>query len=167
MAAISAFLLQHDNLVKHTMFLHSPYCTSGRSMVVGHVPMVHTCTNHIDVTAHTPAFLRVGKHSGMEAFFPVGLELPSQRTMSPRLYPFDHATNIYKETFINIYLYLLRFRSNQGCTSGRVTYSRQSTPASTLHASSHPRRPCAAAHPVTRGSNHVVDRYVVIVTRLL
>ena len=32
----------------------------GRSMVVGHILMVHTCslmcTNHIDMTAHTPAF---------------------------------------------------------------------------------------------------------------
>ena len=40
---------------------------SGRSMVVGHVPMVHTCslmcTNHIDMIAHTLAFLSVGKHS--------------------------------------------------------------------------------------------------------
>ena len=33
----------------------------GRSMVVGHILMVHTCslmcTNHIDMTAHIPAFL--------------------------------------------------------------------------------------------------------------
>ena len=32
----------------------------GRSMVVRHIPMVHTCslmcTNHIDMTAHTQAF---------------------------------------------------------------------------------------------------------------
>ena len=38
-----------------------------RSMVVGHVPMVHTCSficnNHIDMIAHTPAFLWVGEHS--------------------------------------------------------------------------------------------------------
>ena len=45
---------------------------SGRSMVVGHVPKVHTCsfmcTNHINMTAHTLAFLPVGKHSGVVAF---------------------------------------------------------------------------------------------------
>ena len=43
-----------------------------RSTVAGHVAMVHMCsfmyTNHIDMTAHTPAFLRVGEHSGMVAF---------------------------------------------------------------------------------------------------
>ena len=35
-----------------------------RRMVVGHVPMDHTCslmcTSHIDMTAHNPAFLQVG-----------------------------------------------------------------------------------------------------------
>ena len=46
---------------------HSHVVTADRSMVVGHVPTVHTCsfmcTNHIDMIAHTPAFLRVGEHS--------------------------------------------------------------------------------------------------------
>ena len=28
MAAVSTFLLQHNNLREHTMFLNSPYCTS-------------------------------------------------------------------------------------------------------------------------------------------
>ena len=46
---------------------HSHMLTVDRSMVVGHVPTVHTCsfmcTNHIDMIAHTPAFLRVGEHS--------------------------------------------------------------------------------------------------------
>ena len=41
-----------------TQFTHSYLI--GRSMVVGHILMVHTyslmCTNHIDMTAHTPAF---------------------------------------------------------------------------------------------------------------
>ena len=37
---------------------------SGRSMVVEHVPHVLLwCTSHIDMIAHTPAFLRVRKHS--------------------------------------------------------------------------------------------------------
>ena len=40
---------------------HSHMLTVDRSMVVGHVPTVHTCsfmcTNHIDMIAHTPAFL--------------------------------------------------------------------------------------------------------------
>ena len=40
---------------------------SDRSMVVGHVQTVHTCSfmcnNHIDIIAHTLAFLRVGEHS--------------------------------------------------------------------------------------------------------
>ena len=40
---------------------------SGRSVVVGHVLMVHTCsfmcTNHIDMIAHTLAFLWVGEQS--------------------------------------------------------------------------------------------------------
>ena len=39
-----------------------------RSMVVGHVLLDHTCssmcTSDIDMTAHTPAFLQVGQHSG-------------------------------------------------------------------------------------------------------
>ena len=39
-----------------------------RSMVVGHVPMDHTCsfmcTSHIEMTAHIPAFLWVGEHYG-------------------------------------------------------------------------------------------------------
>ena len=39
--------------------LTHPYLV-GRSMVFGHIPMVHTCslmcTSHIDMTAHTPAF---------------------------------------------------------------------------------------------------------------
>ena len=46
---------------------HSHLVTVERSMVVGHVAMVHTCsfmcTNHIDMIAHTAAFLRVGEHS--------------------------------------------------------------------------------------------------------
>ena len=46
---------------------HSHMVIVDRSMVVGHVPMVHTCsfmcTNHIDMIAHTLAFLRVGEHS--------------------------------------------------------------------------------------------------------
>ena len=37
---------------------------SGRNMVVGHVPMIHTCsfmcTNHIDMIAYTPAFYEFG-----------------------------------------------------------------------------------------------------------
>ena len=37
--------------------------TVDRSMVVGHIPMDHTCsfmcTSHIDMTVHNPAFLRV------------------------------------------------------------------------------------------------------------
>ena len=46
---------------------HSHMVTADRSIVVGHVPMVHTCsfmcTNHIDMIAHTPGFLPVGEHS--------------------------------------------------------------------------------------------------------
>ena len=42
-----------------THFTHSNLV--GRSMVVGHILVVHTCylmcTNHIDMTAYTPAFL--------------------------------------------------------------------------------------------------------------
>ena len=68
MAAMSAFLLQRVNLWKHTLFLHSPCCTLlslffrhlGRSMVVGLVPTVHTCsfmcTNHTGMIVHTAAF---------------------------------------------------------------------------------------------------------------
>ena len=46
---------------------HSHMVTADRSMVVGYVPTVHTCsfmcTSHIDMIAHTPAFVRVGEHS--------------------------------------------------------------------------------------------------------
>ena len=66
---------------------------SGRIMVVGHVPTVHTCsfmcTNHIDMIAHTLAFLWVGEHShhpdfhhasrGWLAFFP--------KLFQPKLFP--------------------------------------------------------------------------------
>ena len=45
---------------------HSHMVTKDRSMVVGHFLMVHTCsfmcTNHIDMIAHTLAFLWVGEH---------------------------------------------------------------------------------------------------------
>ena len=61
----------------------------GRSMVVGHVWTVHTCsfmcTKHIDVIAYPLAFLQVGEHFGIVAFSHVlvlslvGLQLPSQR----------------------------------------------------------------------------------------
>ena len=51
---------------RHT-HTHTHMVTVDRSMVVGHVPTVHTCsfmcTNHIDMIAHTPAFLQVGEHS--------------------------------------------------------------------------------------------------------
>ena len=54
---VSAFALLHPPTILQ----------SGRSMVVGHVLMVHTCsfmcTNHVDMIAHTPAFLQVGEHS--------------------------------------------------------------------------------------------------------
>ena len=70
MAAILAFLLQYNNLGKCTVsaftLLHSLFA-SGRSTVVGHALMVHTCsfmcTNNIDITVHTLAFLQVGGHS--------------------------------------------------------------------------------------------------------
>ena len=43
----------------------------GKGTVGGYVPMVHSCsfmcTNHIDMTAHTPAFLQVGKYFGFVA----------------------------------------------------------------------------------------------------
>ena len=44
-------------------FIIQPFSAVVRSMVVGHVPTDHTCsfmcTNHIDMTVHNPAFLRV------------------------------------------------------------------------------------------------------------
>ena len=43
---------------------HSHMFTVDRSMVVGHVPTVHTCsfmcTNHIDMIAHTQPFYELG-----------------------------------------------------------------------------------------------------------
>ena len=61
---VSGFALSHTPTIHYT---HIIQLKSGRSMVVGHVPMVHTCsfmhTNHIDMIAHTPAFLQVGEHS--------------------------------------------------------------------------------------------------------
>ena len=48
-------------------YTHSHMVNADRNMVVGHILMVHTCsymcTNHIDIIAHTPAFLQVGDHS--------------------------------------------------------------------------------------------------------
>ena len=58
---VSAFALSHIPII------HVIQLKWGRSMVVGHVPMVHTCsfmcTNHADMIAHTLAFLWVGEHS--------------------------------------------------------------------------------------------------------
>ena len=60
-----SYLYNHlDCCHSHT---YSHMVTADRSTVVGHVPTVHMCsfmcTNHIDMMAHTPAFLRVGEHS--------------------------------------------------------------------------------------------------------
>ena len=45
-------------------YLHIHSLIVDRSIVVGHVRMDHTCsfmcTYHIDMTSHSPAFLRVG-----------------------------------------------------------------------------------------------------------
>ena len=45
----------------HLVISHTHSYLVGRSMVVGHIPMVHTCslmcTNHMKMMAHTPAFL--------------------------------------------------------------------------------------------------------------
>ena len=55
-------LLSFNPSTQHILLLHS--LVVDRSMVVGHVPMDHTCsfmcTSHIDMTAHNPVFLRVG-----------------------------------------------------------------------------------------------------------
>ena len=52
--------LFHSALVSST---HAHSLIVDRSMVVGHILMDHTCsfmcTNHIDMTVHNPAFLRV------------------------------------------------------------------------------------------------------------
>ena len=56
-----SFSLSMQHLFRHSLMVD-------RSMVVGHVLMVHTCsfmcTSYIGMTAHTPAFLQVGQHSG-------------------------------------------------------------------------------------------------------
>ena len=53
-------------LHSHTSLIASP-SYADRSMVVGHILMVHTCsflyTCHIDMTVHTPSFLWLGDHS--------------------------------------------------------------------------------------------------------
>ena len=62
---MSYYLFLFSLSMKHS-FAHS--LMADRSMVVGHVLMDHTCsfmsTSHIDMTAHTPAFLQVREHSG-------------------------------------------------------------------------------------------------------
>ena len=54
---LSAFRSLHLQ-ISHT-HTHTHSCLVGRSMVAGYIPMVHMCslmcTNHIDMTAHTPA----------------------------------------------------------------------------------------------------------------
>ena len=54
---VSAFALSHISTI---YYIHIIQLKTGRSMVVGHVLMVHAssfmCTNHIDMIAHTPAF---------------------------------------------------------------------------------------------------------------
>ena len=62
---VSAFALSHIPTIQ--CYIHIIQLKADRSMVVGHVLMVHTCsfmcTNHIDMIAHPPAFLQVGEHS--------------------------------------------------------------------------------------------------------
>ena len=79
MAAVCRFMLPCDNLGKCTVFLHLHYSTSA-NQAVGHIPMVHTCsfmcTNHIDMIAHTLAFLQVGEYSHHPDFHHTSSQLP-------------------------------------------------------------------------------------------
>ena len=61
MHIVSVFALLHTPTIDYR---HIIQLKSGRSMVVGHVLTVHTCsfmcTNHTDMIAHTPAFYKSG-----------------------------------------------------------------------------------------------------------
>ena len=101
--------------------------------MVGHVPMAHTlsfmCTNHIVMTAHTPACLQVGEHPGIVAF-PICIRTVPGRTRTPQdrggqtpmCYPFGLATitinlvnnlqssyAIIRETCLHVFITINRF----------------------------------------------------------